>query len=77
MANYMAEVAKLLGVELGEEFSLDGYESKYRITQNGIETFYQQYKVWKVSNVLWNSLLTGRYTIKKKMLAVAQGDKDE
>ncbi len=26
MANYMKEVAILLGVELGEEFKLDGYK---------------------------------------------------
>lgn len=34
--NYMQDVARMLGVELGEEFKLDGRETKYKFTENGI-----------------------------------------
>lgn len=36
--NYMADVAKMLGVELGEEFDFDCYEynNPYRITADGL-----------------------------------------
>ena len=36
MANYMAEVAKLLGVEFGEEFECEGSSCIYKITENGL-----------------------------------------
>lgn len=36
MANYMAEVAKLLGVELGKEFEIeDVFDLKYKLTNQG------------------------------------------
>ncbi len=35
--NYMADVAKMLGVELGEEFDIKGYEyNPYKITDEGL-----------------------------------------
>ena len=34
--NYMAEVAKMLGVELGEEFEIKGYPSRYMFINDGI-----------------------------------------
>ena len=34
--NYMADVAKMLGVELGEEFKLTGYGGTFVLTNQGI-----------------------------------------
>lgn len=34
--NYMADVAKMLGVELGEEFKLTGYSGTFMLTNKGI-----------------------------------------
>lgn len=36
MANYMAEVAKLLGVELNKDFECEDSSSTYRITERGL-----------------------------------------
>ena len=36
MANYMAEVAKLLGVEMNEDFECEESSCTYRITENGL-----------------------------------------
>lgn len=38
MANYMAEVAKLLGVEIGEEFRTDKHIGPFMLTDIGIVT---------------------------------------
>ena len=34
--NLIPEVAKLLGVQLDEEFLIDGYDTRYKITDNGL-----------------------------------------
>ena len=34
--NYMADVAKMLGVELGEEFKIDGSNLIYKFFENGL-----------------------------------------
>lgn len=36
MANYMAEVAKLLGVKMNEDFECEESSCTYRITENGL-----------------------------------------
>jgi hypothetical protein len=36
MANYMAEVAKMLGVEMNEEFKCEGSNCTYKITEQGL-----------------------------------------
>ena len=37
MANYMAEVAKLLGVEINKDFECEESSCTYRITENGLQ----------------------------------------
>lgn len=69
MANHMAEVAKMLGVELGEEFEVEEYSSrKYRITANGFEKY--EDGEWlgnhAVDSFIFEKLLAGKYTIKRK-----------
>ena len=37
--NLIPEIAKMLGLELGEEFKIIGIESTYRFTEKNLETF--------------------------------------
>lgn len=62
--NYMADVAKMLGVELEEEFKLDGTETKYKFTENGLY-FYAPDGWWQCSNVLLPRILRGNIKIVK------------
>ena len=69
MANHMAEVAKMLGVELGEEFEVSVYSSrKYKITESGISVYDDD--IWKSSmpsaSFILENLLVGRCTIERK-----------
>lgn len=73
MANYMAEVAKLLGVEIGEEFEIEFTapstvsatavfkEDGFNIINTDV---YITMPYWKYS--VLHSLLTGKITIKRK-----------
>ena len=60
MANYMEDVAKLLGVELGEEFECEETHYTYSITRDGL-----------TCNGCWGAdsfmmILNGELTIKRK-----------
>lgn len=60
--NYMQDVARMLGVELGEEFKLDGRETKYKFTENGLY-FYAPDGWWQCSSVLLPKILKGKLEI--------------
>ena len=68
MANHMSEVAKMLGVELGEEFMCsNGYE--YILKDNGIiESRYSNDARFceSIFSATLNDLLNGKLTIKRK-----------
>ena len=70
MVNYMAEVAKMLGVKLEEIFEIEINEYKsfqFRFTEGGFQGF--NGKTWTTDTIslsYLNSLLTGKYTIKRK-----------
>lgn len=67
MANYMKEVTMLLGLELNKEFHIEEHKGKFRITENGVEAFYDDGEGWRPSAVVpLESILTGRHTIKRK-----------
>ena len=68
MANYMAEVAKLLGVELGEEFQIYGNgEATVKLTKDGLEivTILGKLKEYATEMCLAR-ILAGKYIIKRK-----------
>ena len=70
MANHMAEVAKMLGVELGERFKCDNGH-KYELTLNGIKGIYDypidpQYEEEKLFNNMLVALLNGEHNITPK-----------
>nr|DAW23054.1 MAG TPA: hypothetical protein [Caudoviricetes sp.] len=62
--NYMADVAKMLGVELEEEFNLNNGETKYKFTENGFY-FHAPDGWWQCSNVLLPRILRGNVKIVK------------
>ena len=73
MANHMAEVAKMLGVELGEEFMRsNGY--KYVLREYGVTQSKYDGIMGSFTNVL-NDLLTGKLLIERKPWKPAKGDK--
>lgn len=62
--NKMKEVAKLLGVELEEEFRIEGYTAKYKLTENGLKRWLDDCQQWCISLRL-GELLTGELKIIK------------
>lgn len=62
--NKMKEVAKLLGVELEEEFKIDGYRCKYKLTYDGLMYWSYLDSKW-LNSCLFKELLTGKVLIVK------------
>lgn len=59
--NYMKQVAEMLGVELNEEFKIDGHEGNFRLSENfGLV---HEHRVSMPS--LLEKILTGRHKIIK------------
>ena len=70
--NYMPEIAKMLGVELGEIFKMTDYNSLYRFTERGLE--FKGTAGWCLSErIEW--LLTGRNEILKLPWQPKEGDR--
>ena len=65
MANVMKEVAKLLELELREEFKIKGLPARYRITNIGLQYNSETEGVWYTSNKLLPMLLQGEISIIK------------
>lgn len=65
--NLIPEIAKMLGVELGEEFKIKGYDGlTYKLTDNGLElTTVDGQKTKWFDNGALNSLLKGKMEIVK------------
>lgn len=67
MANLIPKIAQMLGVEIGEEFKIKGYDGlTYKLTDNGLEltTVDGQKTKWFDHGAL-NSLLKGKMEIVK------------
>lgn len=70
--NYMPEIAKMLGVEVGEIFKMTNYNSLYRFTERGLE--FKGTAGWCLSErIEW--LLTGRNEILKLPWQPKKGEK--
>ena len=76
--NHMPEVAKMLGVELGEIFEIQIDENKtfqFRFTESGFQCF--NGKMWDEDTIAvacLNLLLVGKYTIKRKPWKPKEGE---
>ena len=69
MENKMSEVAKLLGVELNEEFGLKNSNFRYKLTTYGLRKRYHLIQEWSDSSML-DDLLLGRVEIVKKAKSI-------
>ena len=71
MANYMTEVAKMLGVELGERFDINGFNEFYFLDTDGLYSF-------NGTNCkcdeYFSKLLAGELTIKRKPWKPKRGE---
>lgn len=77
MANLIPKIAELLGVELGEEFKIKGYDGLiYKLTDAGLEltTVDGQKTKWFDHGAL-NSLLKGKMEIVKLPWKPKEGEK--
>ena len=71
--NHMPEVAKILGVELGEEFELNGSNAIYKLSQYGF--FFKCGGTWmRASDYLLTDVIKGVHTIKKLPWKPKRGD---
>ena len=74
--NKMKEVAKLLGVELEEEFRIEGYTRRYKLSENGLEFWCDTCKDWCPTHGL-EEILTGICKIiKPSELILTDTEKD-
>ena len=64
MENKMKEVAKLLGVELEEEFRIDGLSYKYKLSNYGLMCWSNNLQRWYITSII-GELLTGEKQIIK------------
>ena len=71
MENKMEEVAKLLGIKLGEEFGLKNSNFRYKLTTYGLRKRYHLIQEWSDSSML-DDLLLGRVEIVKPILDDAE-----
>jgi len=63
MNNKMTEVAKILGVELDEEFGIEDYDFRCKLAKEGL-AFLDMYGHWRKSTTYLENLLTGKLKIK-------------
>ena len=66
MANYMEQVAQMLGVELEEEFKVDCSHVTYKITEDGMFYWSGEQYGWQSINGWLTELLSGKIKIIKK-----------
>lgn len=63
--NKMYEVAKLLNLELREEFKIKGLSARYRVFNTGLQYYSETEDSWVTSNKLLPMLLQGEISITK------------
>ena len=63
--NKMEDVAKLLNLELNEEFKIKGLSLRYRFTNIGLQYYSETERGWLTSNKLLPMLLQGEISIIK------------
>ena len=63
--NYIPEIAKLFGVEVGEEFKLKGSDDIYRLSEDGILEW-KSHREWGEENIrVFLDLITGEEEIER------------
>lgn len=72
--NYMKDVAKILGVELEEEFKIKGFEPIYKITNYGLVIKTDSNNWCEMSGDTFLQLIRGDYVIRKLPWQPKKGD---
>ena len=76
MANIMKEVASSLGIELEEEFKVEGYTTRYKLSEDGLKRWVDSCKDWIPTSGL-EEILTGVCEIiKSSELILNDAEKD-
>ena len=71
--NYMQDVAKMLGVELGEEFKIGNFSTLYKFTERGL--FFKDNEGWNYTcDYTLDDLLIGDVEIEKLPWQPKKGD---
>lgn len=73
--NYMENVAKILGVELEEEFKIKGFEPIYKITNYGLVIKTDSNNWCEMSGDTFLQLIRGDYVIRKLPWQPKKGEK--
>ena len=60
----MSEVAKLVGLELEEEFKMDNYSTKYKLTKRGFMYWSDDYQQWNYTCGIEDLFLGKRQIVK-------------
>lgn len=71
--NYMQDVAKMLGVELGEEFKIGNFPLLYKFTEQGL--FFKDNEGWNYAYDSLDDLLIGDVEIVKLPWQPKKGEK--
>lgn len=64
---YMEQIAKMLDVEIGEEFKIKGRDSTFKLKECGL-TYHSEMGIWIVCDRIFISLLSGNEKIQKTIL---------
>lgn len=73
--NLIPEIARMLGVEIGEEFKIKGYiEPIYRFDADGLKAIHSYQKRLTFANAMLSSLLAGKDEIVKLPWKPKRGD---
>lgn len=70
--NYMEQVAKMLGVELDQEFKLKGISKQFKITKDGMYMKTALTDDWLLVNYAIGSILIGDHEVEKTILDQAE-----
>lgn len=70
--NYMEQVAKMLGVELEQEFKLKGISKVFKITKDGMYMKTALTDDWLLVNYAIGSILIGDHEVEKTILDQAE-----
>lgn len=71
--NYMQDVARMLGVELGEEFKIDGSNLIYKFFENGL--YFRCIEGWSPTKYQFLDLIKGELEIVKLPWEPKEGDR--
>ena len=64
---YMKQIAKMLDVEIGEEFKIKSRDSTFKLTEYGL-TYHSEMGTWILCDRIFISLLSGNEKIQKTVL---------